>query len=296
VYFVDVIKVLLRRWYVVLVGMVGVAGALFYAFTSVPTQYQATGQVLVLLPPEATGPENPTNPYMNLSPGLVTTATIIAEQLNNNTNHASVEEAGFTSEYALGVVPDTGPLLVITVKDTDPAEAEATLAEVVDRVGVQLKRMQENLDIPENQLMYTRRNDTNAGAEALPGSKIRAAGVLGGGGVVLTIIAAFVVDGFVRRRAARQEDEADEAADDAPSEEPATVPALTGTSRTGTSDKGGRTRRRRPAAGPAPEPGDEPEQRPRPRVVPNPRDDAGNKKPPPAREAPARRTASAKRR
>ena len=242
-YFVDVIKVLLRRWYVVLVGMLLVAGALVYAIKEVPTQYQATGQVLILLPPKATGPNTPTNPYMNLAPGLVTTATLIAEQLNNTTNHAAVKDAGFTSEYALGVVPDTGPLLVITAKDTNAREADQTMEEVVTRVGAQLDRMQANLEIPENQYMHTRRNDTNAGAQALPGSKIRAAGVLGGGGIVLTVVCAFLLDGFMRRRKAKQPDEPD------------TVQELNG--------KKSRLRGRKVAAAES----DEPQQLPRPRAV-----------------------------
>jgi hypothetical protein len=255
-----------------------VAGALLYAVKEVPTQYQATGQVLILLPPQATGPNNPTNPYMNLAPGLVTTATLIAEQLNNNTNHAEVEDAGFTSEYALGVVPDTGPLLVITTKDTDPKEAEATLEEVVTRVGAQLERMQANLDIPENQFMYTRRNDTNAGAEALPGSKIRAAGVLGGSGVVLTIVAAFLLDGFLRRRARRSAEAGPE-----PEEEQESPPE-----KARGRGKGKGAAKAPPAASTA--------KPPRPRVVPSPVKDDDSDQDRPAREAPARRAAGEKRR
>jgi hypothetical protein len=272
-YFTDVIKVLLRRWYVVLLGLLLVFGGLVYAVRTVPTQYQATGEVLILLPPKATGPNTPTNPYMNLSPGLVTTATLIAAQLNNNVNHAKVLKAGFDSEYALGVAPDTGPLLVITAKDVNPAAATKTMEEVLGLVGEQLDRMQADLGIPENQYMYTRRNDTAHPAEALPGSKIRAGGVIGGGGMVMTVVAAFLLDGLLRRRKLRHVEG---------SESAETVPQIDAT----------RSRRR------GRDPGDaEPEQprapRTRPRAVPEP---ASQAKTTTTANSASRRAAGAKRR
>ncbi len=146
---------------------------------------------------------------------------------------------GFTSEYAIGVAPDTGPLLVITAKDTDPAAATATREEVVRRVDVQLEKMQANLDIPDNQYMYTRRNETVRSADAMPGSKIRAGGVIAGGGLVLTVLAAFMVDRFARRRKAERAEVPDAGQGPPEAEEPSET--------TGKSSR--RERKLRPAVG-----------------------------------------------
>lgn len=206
-YFTEALAVLLRRWYVVLLCGLAVVGGLFLAVNEVPTQYQASGEVLLLLPPAATGKGTPSNPYLNLQPGLTTMATITASELNSKPVHREVVEAGFTSDYAIGVSPDTGPLLLVTVKDIDPEEAAATREEVIRRVTQQLDTLQQGLDVPETQRVYSRRSDSSRPAEAVPGAKIRAGAVIGGGGVVATILIVFLVDRIARRFRRRRTDE-----------------------------------------------------------------------------------------
>ncbi|MEO5853280.1 MAG: hypothetical protein ABIQ15_12275 [Nocardioides sp.] len=206
-YFSDAIGVLLRRWYVVVVGLLLVAGGVAAALVLVPTQYQATAHVLLLLPSQSTGVRNPTNPYLNLQPGLTTTATLIASELGTKSAQRTVAEGGFDSSFAVGVAPDTGPLFVITVEDTDPAMAVATREEVVRQLDVQLSTMQNDMDVPSTQVIFARRNDPPGGAEVLPGSKIRAAAGIVGLGVALTVVAAFLVDRLARRRASRRQAE-----------------------------------------------------------------------------------------
>lgn len=198
-YFTEALAVLVRRWYVVLLCGIAVTGGLFLAVKEVPTQYQASGEVLLLLPPAATGKGTPSNPYLNLQPGLTTMATITASELNSKPVHREVEEAGFTSDYAIGVSPDTGPLLLVTVKDIDPLAAAATRDEVIRRVTQQLDTLQAGLDVPETQRVYSRRSDSSRPAEAVPGAKIRACAVIGGGGLVATILIVFLVDRIARR-------------------------------------------------------------------------------------------------
>lgn len=206
-YFTEALAVLVRRWYVVLLCGLAVVGGLFLAVNEVPTQYQASGEVLLLLPPAATGKGTPSNPYLNLQPGLTTMATITASELNSKPVHREVVEAGYTSDYAIGVSPDTGPLLLVTVKDIDPEEAAATREEVVRRVTQQLDTLQQGLDVPETQRVYSRRSDSSRPAEAVPGAKIRACAVIGGGGLVATFLIVFLVDRIARRFRRRRTDE-----------------------------------------------------------------------------------------
>jgi uncharacterized protein involved in exopolysaccharide biosynthesis len=95
VYFTEALAVLVRRWYVVLICGIAVTGGLFLAVKQVPTQYQASGEVLLLLPPAATGKGTPSNPYLNLQPGLTTMATITASELNSKPVHREFVKAGF---------------------------------------------------------------------------------------------------------------------------------------------------------------------------------------------------------
>ncbi|GAA4710800.1 hypothetical protein [Nocardioides conyzicola] len=206
-YFTEALAVLARRWYVVLVCGLAVVGGLVMAVKTVPTQYQASGEVLLLLPPAATGKGTPSNPYLNLQPGLTTMATITASELNSKPVHREVEQAGFTSDYAIGVSPDTGPLLLITVKDIDAAEAAVTRDEVIRRITLQLDTLQQGLDVPETQRVYSRRNGSARPAEAVPGAKIRAMAVIAGGGLVGTILLVFTFDRLSRRLRRRNDEE-----------------------------------------------------------------------------------------
>lgn len=203
-YFVDAVGVLLRRWYMLVVGMTLVVGGVLAAFAYVPTQYQATANVLLLLPSESTGSRNPTNPYLNLQPGLTTTATLVASELSTKPVARRLADDGYTSTYSVGVLPDTGPLLVVTVEDSDPEMAARTRDAVVDLIRERVEIMQTGVGVPEDQQIFPTTNQTDGDAEVLPGSRIRAAAAIGGAGTALAILLTFAFDRVARRRAAKR--------------------------------------------------------------------------------------------
>jgi uncharacterized protein involved in exopolysaccharide biosynthesis len=61
-YTLELLKMLRRRWPTAVAGLVVTFGALLYVASVVPLQYKATGQMLLILPPEATGAATPSNP------------------------------------------------------------------------------------------------------------------------------------------------------------------------------------------------------------------------------------------
>ena len=203
-YFSDAVSVLRKRWYVLLVGMGLVVGGVLAAFAYVPTQHQATAHVLLLLPTQSTGSNNPTNPYLNLQPGLVTSATLIAGDLSTNATARRLAGEGFVASFAIGVAPDTGPLLVVTVEDQDPVEAAATRDAVVELIQERLTLMQADMAVPRSQFIFARDNEPGTPAEVLPGSRIRAGAAIGGVGTALVVLAAFGVERLARRRRARR--------------------------------------------------------------------------------------------
>lgn len=199
-YFVDALRVLARRWVVVLVGVLCMAGGGVAVVRYVPTEYQASGQLILLLPPGVNRDLGPTNPYLNLPPELTTTASLLAGGIMTKDSMRAVAGDGYTSEYDVAVVPGAGPLLIITAKDTDPDEALATRDEVMTRLQQELAQIQADADVPDRQLISATPSSVGSSAEALPGSKIRAlAGVLGAG-VTLTLLAAFLIDRRKNRR------------------------------------------------------------------------------------------------
>jgi len=197
VYFVDVLKVLARQWVVLAVGALVLAAGAVGVLRAVPTAHQATGQLLLLLPAEASGLATPTNPYLNLPDEMTTTASILAGSMMTKDTERDLASQGFTSEYDVTVVPGAGPIILITAKDTDPSAGLETRDELISRLEAELAKIQEAVDVPERQLIRATPSSVGQVAEALPGNKIRALAVLVGVVGTLTCLVAFLRD---RRR------------------------------------------------------------------------------------------------
>jgi capsular polysaccharide biosynthesis protein len=192
--FIDALRVLGRRWRVLAVGIALTMAAGLAAVFIVPTNYEASGQLVLLLGPRSISSRNATNPYLNLEPGLTVTASLIASTLTTKDAQRSVEEAGYTSEYTVGVSPDTGPLIEVSAEDTDPNMAVKTRDEVIRRLRGELLRMQSEVEAPSRQLINISINNAPQQADPLPGSKIRALAVIGGVGIFVTLLVAFTRD------------------------------------------------------------------------------------------------------
>lgn len=211
-YFLDALKVVKRRWYIVLVGALLTAAAAGVAIKVVPTSYQASGQMVLLLPPEAVEEGKTVNPFINLQAGLTVAATLIASNVSTMDEHEEMKARGFPSEYAVGLNPGAGPLLQVTVTDTDPKTVNATRDEVMRRLNSELKLIQAADKLPERQVIHSREYSVSAQPEVLRGSKLRALAVIGGVGITLTLVVAFALDRFLlrrsttRRRAGKQKD------------------------------------------------------------------------------------------
>lgn len=205
-YLVDALKVLLRRWPVVVVGIVALVAAAAAVVHYVPTQYQASGQLLLVLPADATGKKTPTNPYLNQQTGLITVASLTAGSVTTKDEAKALSAEGYKATYAAAVNPGTGPLIVVTAKSADPAEALATRDAVIRHIDADLAQLQQGENVPPTQLITAREVNVASNADVLAGSKIRALTVIAGGIVLLTLMVAFGWEGLAnRRRAAAQE-------------------------------------------------------------------------------------------
>jgi len=200
VYFSDAVKVLLRRWRIVLVGALLMASAAVVAIKVVPTNHQATGQVLLLPPSQPAPTGSRINPYLNLPSGLTFTASLIAGAVTTLDVQRDMDAAGFSSPYSVSVVPGSGPLLVISVEDTDPSAAIATRNELIDRINAELLRIQQKEDVPETQIIIAREFGVSQQAEVLAGAKLRALAVIVALGAILTAIVVFSVERAASRR------------------------------------------------------------------------------------------------
>lgn len=203
-YLVDALTVLARRWYVVLVGVLVMAGGAAAAIAFVPTTYQSSGQMVLLLPPGASGADKPVNPYLNLQTGLTTAASLVAGAASTKDVAKEMDAKGLDAEYAVAVVPGTGPLIIVTAKDSDPGLATATRDAMMAWIDHELQRIQEEVDVPRAQYIRATRSSVSRTAEALPGSKLRALAAMVAVVGLLTLALTFGIDRLLLRRGARR--------------------------------------------------------------------------------------------
>jgi hypothetical protein len=194
-------RLLVRRWYVVVAGLVVTGILCAVAMQVVPVKYQATSSVL-LLPPNSSVAQEGGNPFLALG-GLDVAAGVISRAMTDRTTQQQIAKAGAPGTYT--IAPDAvsgGPLLVITAEAVSPEGALTTLA-VVNRVlPTTLETVQSSAGISSASLIRSRQLTRDDAAQPVRKPLIRALLVALVAGLALTLLAASLVDGMLLRRAA----------------------------------------------------------------------------------------------
>lgn len=224
-----------RRWYVVFVGLLVTVVLVVLAVSLVPARYVATTQ-LVMLPPHSAGQGarsagaitswEQENPYLGMA-GLEGMADLVSRAMMDEVTAQALAKAGVTGTYT--VQRDTmaaAPILVVSVEDVVLSGASAQLKVVTEQVPLAASRLQSDSLVP-NAARITLAEVARPGTPAWSGKgQIRAAGVAGVAGLVLTLLAASLMDAWsVRRRRAPVTADARRAVDVGTSSLGAAVPA-----------------------------------------------------------------------
>ncbi|HST64959.1 MAG TPA: hypothetical protein VLM05_07200 [Mycobacteriales bacterium] len=192
-------RLLFRRWYVVILGLLATGVLCFLAVQVVPVKYQATSAV-VLLPPETATTQQGGNPYLALG-GLDTVSGVVAKAMADRNVQLGIRDAGGTGSYTL--VPDLaagGPVLLITVEDTTPGGALATLDVIAKQLPRTLASLQTSTGVRESSLIRSKPITRDDVAQPVRKSQIRALFAAAAAGLAGTVLAASVLDGFLGRR------------------------------------------------------------------------------------------------
>jgi hypothetical protein len=192
-------RLLLRRWYVVILGLLATGVLCFLAVQVVPVKYQATSAV-VLLPPETATTQQGGNPYLALG-GLDTVSGVVAKAMADRNVQLGIRDAGGTGSYTL--VPDLaagGPVLLITVEDATPGGALATLDVIAKQLPRTLAQLQTSTGVRESSLIRSKPITRDDVAQPVRKSQIRALFAAVAAGLAGTVLLASVLDGFLGRR------------------------------------------------------------------------------------------------
>ncbi len=187
------IKVMIRRWPVLVAGLVMTLGGVAYIYSTAPVTYESRGQVMVLLPSTASSPDYEVSPFLYMPSGLTTLARVVSLIPTTEQYRASMRAAGFDSEYEIGL-DDRAPIVTMSVQGSDPHDVLATRDELVARFGRELQRVQMEERVPKRQFAHLRTLEASVTAEAVTGSRMRAAVAAIAAGGLVTLVALFGID------------------------------------------------------------------------------------------------------
>jgi len=208
-YLRDLKASLLRRWYLVVLGLLLTAGLCAAAYKVVPATYQAEASV-VLLPPSISVVEGG-NPYLYLG-GLGQALDVLTRALQSDNAQKPITEAHPDATYT--ALPDrttTGPILLVTVEGPTSEETLATLQAILDSVPPALANLQEQLAIPAGSRITSMNLAVDDEPTKIQKDRTRALLAAAAVGLVGTILLTGLLDGLLTSRRTRKQDALDRA-------------------------------------------------------------------------------------
>jgi hypothetical protein len=216
----------LRRWYVAVVGVLATIILCGLAVTMVPPKYKAQA-VVVLIPPavspassNASGP----NPFLSIGT-LVGLNDVLAQALTGGLAAQTLAKEGVTGTYNVTTNPlSNGPLLLISGEGMTPAAAKSIVQHVAALVPRTLTQLQTAAGVMSAQYYVTSSviNPPDRATKSRK-SQIRAAIAGGAAGLVLTLLALAGTDKLLDRRSRHDRRRHDQPADDADTAREASV-------------------------------------------------------------------------
>ena len=198
------ITVLLRRWPVVVIGLLLTGAAAYGVYKVVPVTYTATGSLLLDVPdpPVATpGTTVFVNPVIGSKPYV---GDLVSTLMADPSAQEGVLERGGSGTFTTSIGLGEAALVQISTKGDTPSEAIDTWNAAAKETESQLLQLQEEKGAPDDQLVTISPITAPVDAVKESGSRMRAVVVTIVVGVVLTLLLAFAVESLSQFRASRR--------------------------------------------------------------------------------------------
>jgi hypothetical protein len=142
----EILRVLGRRWYIVVLGLCLTAGGVVGALQTVPPAYSVTSELL-LLPPNSVVPAG-SNPYLVLG-GLESIGSVASKTMTDDRTKRLVKSQFGELDYGIGLDPTAAaPMLIVNVESNDPQRSVDAERFLRERLPSVLQQLQDSAAVP----------------------------------------------------------------------------------------------------------------------------------------------------
>ncbi|MGW5421707.1 chain length determinant protein [Streptomyces sp. NPDC003943] len=218
----EIFRVMRRRWYVLVPGLLLTAGLTVGAWLLVPVSYQSQSTVAMLNSRKGAAADG--NPFLSMEPSLTGMADSLARNVNSDASKADLKAEGLTLKYEAKIADNAqGPLLWLTVTGEDRAAVLKGNKTLMAFTAERLKELQADQKVSSDSMIRITTIVPPQTPEPQLKNKVQYLVMAAGLGVVLSLVATFFAE--ARRRGTkprrhRQEPEAGEAAGTEPEGRP----------------------------------------------------------------------------
>ncbi|MHA6765014.1 Wzz/FepE/Etk N-terminal domain-containing protein [Streptacidiphilus sp. PAMC 29251] len=201
----EIFRVMRRRWYVLLPGLLVTAALVVAVLVVVPTKYQSQSTVELLNSQKATEAFNG-NPFLSTQTSLTGMADNLARNLNSDAAIADLKAQGFTGTYVAMIADNAqGPLLWLTATGTDQAGVLHSDTLLTAYAAQRLQQFQAQQSVSPNAMIQMTTIVPPQNPVAQVKTKIEYLIMAGLLGIVASLVGAFYVEAKRRPQAAPRE-------------------------------------------------------------------------------------------
>lgn len=203
----DLVRALLRRWYLLLLGLILAVSAMYVTWDRVEQRFTAEGSLLLLPPPSSIERILPNrrdgNPLLYLGDLNQARDVVISLMSSDEVREAFADEFP-ASTYTVSTDPlSSGPIVVITVDAPEPRTALTAVRQISSEVTTRLRQAQSELSVDKDSQIGVMVLTRPADAEMQNRSQVRATVMVGGAIMVSSVLLVAVIDGLISARRRR---------------------------------------------------------------------------------------------
>jgi capsular polysaccharide biosynthesis protein len=198
----EIMRVIRRRWYVVLPTVIVAAALTAVAAVLVPVKYQSQSSIALLNTPLPTEKSQASgNPFLSFDTSLTATADFLSRSLASDESVKDLKALGVTEDYTAKLADNAmGPFIALTVIGPDKSHVMVSAEKLTVYAERKLQQIQKESGAPANNLIHSARIIPPQQPQSQTKTKVEAVAGAAAGGLTLAFLVTFLTDSLARSR------------------------------------------------------------------------------------------------